>query len=263
MFGEFLRGYGLAVENPGYLPPAPACVVRLRKLPVKSQLEFLAWAESLMEPYDEATFPELESGIAAVRKAVAERFPGLPPGFMNLKSVGWLRIGIGSALTLKNLGRFEGPTPDAGDDFILEAKELGDLSQVGCLSLPAGGETTRVLEGNQSLGRISHEIVVVAPDVRMEGRDWWVRTWERSYREVAVEDFESPDELAELIHDAGAQLGRGHYLLDGGPMEKGLRLKAFAALQRLQPRTSEFSVEMADALLAAWEVYRNAPRQTQ
>ena len=54
------------------------------------------------------------------------------------------------------------------------------------------------------------DLQLVAPRREEQGpdvRDWWVRTWDETYVEMPTADLASPDELAEVAHDVGAQLG--------------------------------------------------------
>ena len=56
------------------------------------------------------------------------------------------------------------------------------------------------------------------PELSAEGpnlSDWWIRSWEPSYREIGLDDFGSVEELATIVYDSGAQLGAGSVHLPG------------------------------------------------
>ena len=185
--------------------------------------------------------------------------PDLSAGYFDLKRVGALRIGVGSALARKVLARVEGPTASPADDVLLEAKELGRLDAVPCLQVPISGEAFRVITATEQIGRIRHKILLVVPRREAEGpdvRDWWVRSWDETYTEVTVADLASADELAELSHDAGAQLGAANLRGSVPVLEKQLRRAELAVVRRLAPRIRATARRLTDALLAGWEELR-------
>ncbi len=154
---------------------------------------------------------------------------------------------MGSALTLKQLARMEGPTSAPEDDIILEAKELSDLSGIDCVEVADWGDAMRVIDGSRRVGRIRHDIMAIVPMPRAPdsgGRDWWVRSWAPSYKEIDLDDLRSAEELLEIVHDVGAQLGRGHR---AEARERWERNEAWAR--------REVAVQVRN-LLEAWEIFR-------
>jgi len=99
-------------------------VRRLRAEPLKSPGEFLAWADSLMQPLGPGELAQLDTSWKGVEAFAVRTNPEFTPAFLRRQKVGWLRIGIGSALTRKLLIRVEGPSLAPDDDLVLEAKEV-------------------------------------------------------------------------------------------------------------------------------------------
>ena len=68
--------------------------------------------------------------------------------------------------------------------------------------------------------------------------------------ELTVADIESADELAELVHDAGAQLGAAN-LRDSSPaLEAQLRRAELDGVRRLAPQIYATARRLTDDLLA-------------
>jgi hypothetical protein len=259
LFDRFFDGYTRGLSDPAYLPPDPAVVTRLRAGSRRTREQFLAWGESLME-----TPTPQEADNAARSAALLETFvralhPEVPAGYFGLKRVGWLRMGVGSALARKVLARVEGPSPSPGDDVLLEAKELSRLEGVPCVQVPLSGEAFRVIAAAEQIGRIRHEILVVAPrreEQASEARDLWVRSWDETYAEVTVADLASVEELAEVVHDVGAQLGATNLRESIPVLEAQLRHAELAAVRRLEPRIRATARQLTNDLLAGWEELR-------
>lgn len=262
LFDEFFQGYREGATSPDDPPPAPAYVTRIREgLPEEEpgQAEFLKWADSLMRPIDAADDQGIEEGRRRLAGLIAELRPDLPVFFLELKRVGWLRMGVGSALTPKLLLRTEGQSRAPEDDVLLEARELSDLTQVPCVDAEASKKAVRILEGYGRMGRIRHDIVVVVPappDPRPEGREWWARSWEPSYRELRLDGLESPEELGEVVRDAGAQLGAGHSRTPGDSTPGRPGAGPLEWLDHSEDRMRAVAVQMTEDLLEAWEAFR-------
>lgn len=259
LFDRFLDGYARALADPAYLPPDPAVVTRLRARPARTREQFLAWGDSLMQELTARERENLARSLVLVGAFVHELRPEIPSGYFGLKRVGWLHTGVGSALTRKILARVEGPSPSPGDDVLLEAKELSRLEDVPCVQVPISGEAFRVIAAAEQIGRIPHDVLVVAPRREDQGahlRDWWVRTWDGTYAEVTIADIASADELAEVVHDAGAQLGATNHRQSMPVLEAQVRRTELAAVQRLGPRIRATARRLTADLLAGWEELR-------
>jgi hypothetical protein len=199
------------------------------------------------------------TSLRLVEAFVRELRPELPVGYFTPKRLGWLRTGVGSVLVPKVLARIEGPTAAPDDDVLLEAKQLSSLDDVPCVQVPLAGEAFRVIAAAQQIGRIRHDVLLVAPRreaASQDVRDWWLRTWDESYVELTIQDVASPDELAELAHDVGDQLGCSNLRQSIPVLEAQMRRTELAAVRRLAPRIRSTSRRLVDELLAEWERWR-------
>jgi hypothetical protein len=252
---DFFRGYLTALEKPDYRPATPAIVTRRRPMAARDRDAFLAWADSLMEPVAEDVTARARTSLTNVVGRLAVEKPGFPVERFALKKLGRLQLGIGSLLTPKLLLRVEGPTKAPGDDVILEAKALSDLTAVDCLIIPPVQEALRVVDGSQQIGRIKHELLSLVPGVLTDDpvrREWWIRSWEASYGEIDVDHFDSTEELREVAHDAGAQLGSTNLPVhtEGGG---AIRAREHDAVVRMQSRIRAVARSMSHDVVEGWE----------
>jgi hypothetical protein len=257
----FLAGYRQGLENPSYLPSDPAVVVRMRRAPVKSQEAFLSWTDSLMQPLALDEVARTDTIWRRVIAVASETDPAFTPAFMALKKIGWLRMGIGSALTPKLLIRIEGPTPALDDDIVLEGKQMLEFRSDSCVSLPPSVAAFRVVQGIRQIGRLQPPFLLALPaieDARADPLDWWATAWDRSYTEVTIADLASPQELRELAHDAGAQLGSSNLAEASGSEAEERRSAELQAIPRLEPRIRQVAHDLTAALVQAWEAFRIA-----
>jgi Uncharacterized protein conserved in bacteria (DUF2252) len=254
----FLAGYRASLNDPTYLPSNPSAVTRLRARDARDAHEFLAWTDSLMLPLDPAFEGIVASARAALEEHAGQVRPGTRAGFFRIKKTGRLNLGVGSALASKLLLRVEGPSPADDDDMIIEAKRAGDVTGVSCLAVAAPG-AVHVVTGSEQIGRLRHEILMVLRldrTVASDAERWWLRNWDLSYREVGVADYISGEEIVEVAHDVGAQLGRGHMVAPdagGGPRDASQQVRR---LDGLEPRIREAVADQTAELLDAWRRFR-------
>ena len=255
----FFDGDRRALKEPPYLPPDPAVARRLRALPVLSQQDVLAWADSLGKPLEPEDRARVDAVWARVEAYAATLGPEFTPAFLRLKRVGWARLGIGSALRRKIVLHIEGPSPARDDDVVLEGKEVAALRDLPCLSVPASGEAFRVIEGLGEIGRLTHRLTLALPMLavgRPEVRGWWLRTWDRSYRELEIGEIVSAEELREVAHDVGAQLGSTNLVEGPAAVNRQKRMVEIEGLARLVPRIRQVAHDLTAALLEAWQQFR-------
>jgi uncharacterized protein DUF2252 len=251
---RFLDGYRRGLAAADYRPPEPDIVRQLRAKTPVTRPAFLAWGESLMRPMDETTSQRVVDGMAAFERFMRGARPDLPASFFSVVRAGWIRIGVGSALTRKVLVRVRGRTSDPADDELLEVKEATNLEGLSCLEGRTTPPALRIIEGARQLGRLKHEILAIGPTLlipRAADRaehwlDWWVRSWEPSYREVRLSDLRTVRDLDAIVFDSGAQLGAGE------PPDAAVRGEALASVARLDGRLRKESSAMVEALLAGW-----------
>jgi hypothetical protein len=254
LFDEFFRGYRTALRDPAYVPATPMVVKRLRPKTTRGQKEFLDWAVSLMEPVNEEVVRRTQESLALLATLIGSVRP-VERGYFTLKKMGQLRLGIGSVLTPKLLVRVEGASSAADDDVVLEGKQLSELAGLECLDVPKAGEIFRVIGGAEQIGRIRHEVLSVIPTRQSDGpgtRDWWIRNWDPTYGEVDIDDLASVDELKEVAHDVGAQLGSTNIRERSGLLEAQMRQRELETSKRLEGRVRLFSRQLVRELLEEW-----------
>ena len=252
LWNRFFDGYRLGLSNPSAQPREPDIVRELRRHAPMTRAAHLSWGESQMQPIDEARSKVIVAGLEAFEQLVRGERPDFAPGYFAIKRAGWLRLGVGSAASMKVLIRVQGPTTDPDDDVLLEGKEAVNLDGVGCLETPPTRPAIRVIAGARQLGRLKHDILAVAPTLLLPAAadraehwlDWWVVSWEPTYREVRLGDLRSVKDLADISFDSGVQLGAGKVVsVRGQELTSNTRLE-----QRLRKETST----IVEELLAAW-----------
>jgi hypothetical protein len=259
LFDEFFRGYRTALRDPAYVPDTPMIVKRLRPRSTRGQKEFLEWAESLMEPLSEQAVRETQESLARLAALIGSVRPGMERRYFTVKKIGQLRLGIGSVLTLKQLIRVEGPSSAAEDDVVLEGKQLSDLAGVECLDVPKTGEIFRVIGGAEQIGRIRHEVLSVVPRRQADGpetRDWWIRNWDATYGEIDIDDLATREELKEVAHDVGAQLGSANLRERSPGLEAQMRQRELETSNRFEGRIRLLGRQLARELLEEWARFR-------
>jgi hypothetical protein len=251
LWDRFFEGYRRGLSNPDYRPPEPDLVRQLRKQAPVTRAAYLAWGEQQMQPMADATMKSVLDGTMAFERFVRSQRPDIAAGYFAVIRAGWLRLGVGSAATRKVLIRVQGPTTDRDDDELIEAKEVANLDGVGCLESPSTPQALRVVDGTRQLGRLKHNILAVGPTLLIPAADrpehwldWWVSSWEPSYREVRISDLRSVDDLADIAFDAGVQLGAGKVV--------SVRTQTLSSLRTLEGRLRSVTDMMIAELFAGW-----------
>jgi len=255
LWNRFLDGYRRGLSDAEYRPAEPDIVRQLRKQSPMTQAAYLAWGESLMQPMEEARLESVGEGMAAFERFVRAERPSLAPGYFAVVRAGWLRIGVGSAGTRKVLVRVQGSTADPDDDQLIEAKEVTNLSGVGCLE-PSPVQAVRVINGTQQLGRLKHDILAIGPTMLIAAAtdraehwlDWWVSSWEPSYREVRLSDLRSVNDVADIVFDSGVQLGAGKVVSE--------RKQALSSVVSLDARLRKETSTIVEEFLEGWRALR-------
>jgi uncharacterized protein DUF2252 len=266
LFDRFFAGFRKGLAEPDHRTPQPAIVGRLRARLPRSRAAFLEWGEAQMQPMPEASVKAVVAAMNAFSRAVHAERPDLPPGYLTVVRAGWLRMGVGGALGDKILIRVRGPSVKPDDDELVEAKELQHLGSLRCLETPPTAQPAlRVIAGARQVGRLKHEILtagpeLVIPEVEARGghvRDWWIRSWDWSYRELRVDDLRSVQEVSEIVYDSGVQLGGGTLReFEGAQVESGRR-RQLASLARLERRIRAETPRLVEELLLGWMELRD------
>ena len=252
LWDRFFAGYYRGLSESDYRPPEPDIVRRLRQQAPLTRTAFLAWGEQQMQPMEEGQLKSIVSGIEALERLVRIERSDLAPGYFAVIRAGRLHIGVGSAATRKVLIRLQGPTTDPEDDVLVEAKEVANLEGVACLERSTALQAARVIDGTRQIGRLKHDILAVGPtqslpapaDRAEHWLDWWVSSWEPSYREVRVGDLRSIEDLADIVYDAGVQLGANKLV--------AVRKQALSSATTLEGRLRKETVKIVEELLAGW-----------
>jgi hypothetical protein len=251
LWDRFLEGYRRGLADSAFRPDEPDIVRELRKQSPPTHAAYLAWGESLMQPMEEGRLKSVTEAMADLERFVRLEHPDLAPGYLAVVRGGWLRIGIGSIGIRKLLIRVQGATADPADDQLIEAKEVANLSGVGCLE-PNPEQAVRVIAGARQLGRLKHDILAIGParliaagtERAADWLDWWIFSWEPSYREVRLSDLRSVDDLADIAFDSGVQLGVGK--------ADSVRTQALSSVVRLDSRLRKEAAAIVEELLQGW-----------
>lgn len=258
LFDRFFEGYRRGLSEAAYQPPEPDIVRWIRnRNPSPSHQAFLEWAEAKMAPMPEVSTKGLLASMTVFSRLVRKERPDLPDGYFQVIRAGWLQMGIGSAVIRKILMRVRGPSDDPSDDELLEAKALRALKGLGCLEVPKSRPAFRVIVGSQQLGRLRHNILVAGPEedipeMAIQGehlRNWWVRSWEPSYREITLDDFRTVQDLSDVVYDSGVQLGAGSV---HGTDDPTLRKQSLIAVAALEPRLRRAAETLVEQMVRGW-----------
>lgn len=74
--------------------------------------------------------------------------------------------------------------------------------------------------------------------------DWWVVSWEPTYREVRLGDLRSVKDLADVVFDSAVQLGAGKIV--------AVRSQELASNTRFEQRLRKETSTIVGELLAGW-----------
>jgi hypothetical protein len=248
LWARFWRGYVLALNDPTIEAPEPELARRLQTGFDPDRVALLARAEALIQ-----ALPEPRSLLDEQTKertiATLARNSGLPVSFFRVKKAGALNVGIGSAADEKYLFRVEGTTAADDDDVLLEFKEVRDLLTIPCIRHDPG--PSRIIVGQS---RLAYEPFRYAGTVRAGDINFWVHDWPLNYVELRIGDLRSAEELAEVVYDAGVQLGRGHPKR-WSPREAH-RLRRQLARGLPGERLRRAAEELAAETVKAWERFR-------
>ena len=253
---EFLKGYREGLRGGPRQMRTPELVTRARAGFGWDHAPALRQAHAFIDK-DPLPLDAFADGVRQFAELV--RFGrDLPADFFEVKRVGALTMGLGSALDEKYLILFEGHTAAAGDDLVVEAKQIRDLAGNPCVRTDVGA--SRVLDGQRL---IAYEPFAYAAVVPHGDKFFWVHDWTDDYQEASIASvILSPRDLREVAHDAGVQMGRAHPKRpDGGP-NKDRRQATLESLDKIEGRARAAIREMAARTEAAWEAFRTQATTT-
>ena len=256
IFDQFVAGYRSALGEPEIDAPLPAVAERLSADFKYDREEYFDWVESIVEPVPPAEAQRLKEALSTYVEMMLEQNSDVEASYFEITEVGYLRLGIGSALDRKYLVRVQGATADPADDIVLELKQVRDLQAIDCISVGRGTEPLRILIGQS---RIAYQPYGLLGYVRFDGFTFWVHAWVDNYAEASItETFRSPAEMAEAAFDIGVQLGRGHPNQVGASLDLQVRRELLRLLDRDEQQIKEISQDLAVQVVEAWELFRTS-----
>jgi Uncharacterized protein conserved in bacteria (DUF2252) len=99
-------------------------------------------------------------------------------------------------------------------------------------------------------------VVPTPPTNGPVARDWWIRNWDATYGEVDINDLASREELKEVAHDVGAQLGSANLRERSPLLEAQMRQRELETSQRFEGRIRLLARQLARELLEEWARFR-------
>lgn len=249
----FLAAYRMALAVPDFEAPEPRIAGVIRAGFSYDKPAYFRWAESNMEPIS----PELQDSLFSAMQPYIEMMlaenPDFAAGYFQIVRAGRLRMGIGSALDVKYLVRIHGQTDDPLDDYMLEIKEVRDISGIPCITRAEASDPFRILLGQ---ARIAYQPFRHLGFFRLQGLTFWVHSWVQNYREVSIKkSFPSISDLAEVAFDVGVQLGHGHTRQVAAPFDAQLRREQLEAITVRYPAIRTSSRVYAEQVVEAWQAF--------
>ena len=251
IYDAFRRGYRQALLEPRTTAPEPEVAKRIAASFKEDRAASLAKAEALMETLQEKE-PELDEARKEMVLTQVAKDAGLPESFFQVKKMGVLRIGIGSALSAKYLLRVEGPTAADDDDVMIEAKEIQDREGLACIQVSPG--PSRIFAGE---ARLAYQPFRFPGVLHVNKKTFWVHAWTDHYQELDIQKtLQSAQELREVAFDVGVQLGRGHPKRVDAEIGTRLRLDILRSLP--DDRIKREILALTDETVRAWTRFKNA-----
>lgn len=251
----FLDAYRLGMRDSETPAPVPPHVRRLRARFENDRPRFLESVVALMQPMDPTEAAGFQRRFLRYAEAILRSRPDVEASFFGTKARGRVRSGIGSAADKKWLVRVEGATDADGDDVILEMKALRDLSGVKCVVAKLG-DASRVIVGHSRLTTHRDPFLAIVPRAPDEeaAEAYWVQSWNEHYHELDVRSsLASVEELDEVVHAIGVQLGRGHVNVPSDVDRTALVQAQERALAVDEAAIRVAILELSDRIGVIWE----------
>lgn len=253
LFDKLLLGYRNALENPQISAPEPTIVKQIQSNFTINRAKYFEWINSIMD-----TMPgsERDSVVVAMQPYVQTMFveePELNRDFFNIVQMGYLHMGIGSALDLKYLVRIHGKTDDPMDDVVLEVKEVRNLGGIQCIQSGQMADPFRIIRGQ---ARIAYQPFHYLGYFLFRNLNFWVHSWVDNYKEVSIrKTLQSPNDLGEIAYDIGVQLGKGHVKYIADPFDLQLRREQLQLINQYEDEIKKQKEELAKLTIQAWEQF--------
>jgi len=253
ILAKFLKGYEGALKNPNRLDTRPDLGWEIRKGFGWDHAAALRRAHELI---DAAPLPAQSFADAVADFAGLVRFgrEDLPPHFFDVKRVGGLRMGVGSALDEKYLIILEEKTESDEDDLIVEAKQIRDLSGNPCLRTDV--MASRIYDGETLIAYEPFRYSAVVP---RGDKHFWIHDWTDDYQEASIADvLRTVEDLKDIAYDAGVQLGRAHPRRPDRSPDKDRQRATRNAVRKHSARIRVAIFRLAEETEAAWRTFNEA-----
>jgi len=244
---RFFDGYQTALAAPDTVIEEPTIAKRIRATFSTDRRLVLEQADRLMLPVARER-EDFEAALVQYAQMMRTDHPELAESFFTVKKFGRLKIGIGSALDEKYLIRIEGPTADDGDDKLLEAKEVKDLSGISCVQ--GRPDAFRIMVGQS---RLSYQPYRYLGYAKSADTVFWFHGWTDNYRELSFTTLTNYDELGEVVYDVGVQLGIGHPKQIASPLDAQLRRALIEYLDDQRKPLHLLIKDMTTLVTSAWQ----------
>lgn len=258
LLDNFFQGYVDALENPAMEAPEPRIVERYRSKFTIDREKYFEWIDSIIEPMPETEKDSLKIAIQPYFDNLRAEQPDLHANYFDIVKMGYLHLGIGSALDLKYLVQIKGKTNNPYDDVVIELKEVRDLGNISCIHSGRKRDPFRILLGQS---RIAYQPFTHLGYFSFRDLVFWGHSWVDNYKEISIDKYKSTEELAEVVYDIGVQLGKGHVKHIAAPFDLQLRREQ---LQIIDKHKAEFVVacqDFADLVVAAWQKFTKSVRE--
>ena len=248
----FLNGYRTALNEPSTGAPEPSVVARLQEGFHNDRQKYFAWVDEISDPVPEDEQAELLEAMQYYFEDLQADDPNLDAEHLTVERVGYLKLGIGSAMDLKYLVQIRGASDAITDDVVLELKQVRDLGEIECVSGGEGAEPIRILVG-QSIAYQPHSMLGY---IHFRGHSFWAHAWVDNYRELDIDQtIETVEELLEVAFDVGVQLGLGHPNQYQEPLALQVRREQIRLLDRDEARIRQITQTLAEQIEEAWREF--------
>ena len=257
----YFDAYRTALDHPVRREP-PEMVARLRSRLGPQPEAWLDWAAGLMQPLTQDEEERIRNGWPRFVALMRETKPSRPESFYQIRRLGALHMGLGSALQWKLLIQIAGPTDDPRDDVILEARNHSLPQYRGCVWRPTGG-SLHVFMLTSMLAHPLPEVFGVLPNPRGdELPEIWIHSWTPGHRELSLSDLRGQADLDALATDAGTQLAGHFWEIFPEPLRNYQRFTQLRAFELTEDRARALARSLAEDIIAEWERFRRQPSET-
>jgi hypothetical protein len=256
---KWLDAYRETLDKPP-TRKTPAVTERIRANTPTAADAWLKWADGLMMPLPKPDEERARKGWAEFRKVQLEIDPKRTAAFYDVVKVGALQMGIGSALETKLLFRIRGSSDVPTDDIVVEARSSMPAVAHECSSHPLHGGTLWPLMFMSILGPRMPDVYGFATLADDPAPEFWVQSWVPGYRELAISDVKSEEEMIELAEDAARQLAGHFWVKFPEPLRVTQRHAQLQGFDLTRDRARKLARDFAAETVEEWQRFRGNPK---